>query len=636
VKILCLALAFAGAGLWPDQAGAQPATSARTNVRKDQKSPSEDPNGIPHEMADEKTRFQTAQKHVYDGLKMRAQGQLGESLIEFQKAHALDPASAVAAQEIATTQEMIQRERKRVAETGKESTPEQHALTPAEEAKREMKERISRILPVPELRPLNAVPVQHLKIHNQPVKVLFETLAKVAGSCADCQSTNVLWDPEYQPAARNNFTVDFDDVTIQQALDYTAMLTKSYWKALSPNTIFITNDNPNKRRDYADMVAQTFYLANVTSPQEIQEIVNTVRSVAELQRVVAFTSQNAIILRGEADQVALAGKMINDLDKPRSEVVVDILVLAASSTFSRQITAAVASTGLNVPVNFSPRPGLQVPTKSTDTSKTVEMPLANLGRLASSDFSITLPGALLQAALSDANTKVLQSPEIRSVDNAKATLKVGDREPTASGSFQPGVGGAGVNPLVNTQFTYIDVGVNVDLTPRVHENGEVSMHVELDISSVNGTVNLGGINEPIISQKKVVHDIRMKDGEVNLLCGLTQQQDNKSVTGIPGLSSIPLIRRLFTGESIDHSRSDLMIALIPHIVRRPDLGVDDIRPISVGNASAIKLTYGPEPAQQTPSPPAVSAPAAGASPAAAPCARPVAAPPPARTCGGDR
>jgi len=312
------------------------------------------------------------------------------------------------------------------------------------------------------------------------------------------------------------FTVDFDDVTLQQALDYAAMLTKSYWKALSPNTIFITNDNLNKRRDYADMVAQTFYLANVSLPQEIQEIVNAVRSVAELQRVVAFTSQNAIIIRGEADQVALAAKMIHDLDKPRSEVVVDILVLAASSTFSRQITAAVASTGLNVPVNFSPRPGLRAPTNDS-SDKTAAMPLANLGRIASSDFSITLPGALLQAALSDAKTKILQSPEVRSVDNVKASLKIGDRQPTATGSFQPGVGGVGVNPLVNTQFNYIDVGVNVDLTPRVHDNGEVSMHVELDISSVSGTVNLGGINEPIISQKKVVHDIRMKEGEVNIL-----------------------------------------------------------------------------------------------------------------------
>ena len=197
------------------------------------------------------------------------------------------------------------------------------------------------------------MPIKNLTINNQPVKVLFETIGKVAG-------INVLWDPEYQQPAKNLFTISFEDATIEQALDYVAVLTKSYWKPLSPNTIFITNDNPNKRRDYAEMVAQTFYLVNVSSPQEIQEIVNAVRSISELQRVVAFTSQNAIIVRGEADQVALAAKMIQDLDKPRAEVVVDILVMEASTTFRRQLTAALSPTGLNVPLNFTPRAGLQV------------------------------------------------------------------------------------------------------------------------------------------------------------------------------------------------------------------------------------------------------------------------------------
>src|SRR5262249_50886693 len=149
---------------------------------------------------------------------------------------------------------------------------------------------------------------------------------------------------------------------------------------------------------------------------------------------------------------------------------------------------------------------------------------------------------------SDAQTKVLQSPQLRSVDSQKATLKIGDRRPTATGSFQPGIGGVGINPLVNTQFTYIDVGVNVDLTPRVHENGEVSMHAEVEISNVSGTVNLGGIDQPIIGQRKVIHDIRMRDGEVSLLGGLVNQQDTKTKTGVPGLASLPVLGRLFSGE----------------------------------------------------------------------------------------
>jgi general secretion pathway protein D len=599
---------------------------------------SEDPSDVVYQMAAQKTRFQASQAHLDAGFKARAEGQLGDALIEFQRAFGINPGSSVADQEIRRTQQMIERERRRLQETGKEASPEEKALTPSEEAKKQVRDKIERMLPVPELKPLNNEPI-NLKMNNQTPKVLFETVAKVAG-------LNVIWDPEYQPG--RNLSIELNNSTYDEALDDLAVLTKSFWKPLSANTIFITNDNRNKRNDYEEQVLKVFYLSNVNTPQELQEIVNAVRAVTELTRLMPYNSQNAIIARGEADRVALAEKIITekiitDLDKPKAEVVIDVLVLQASQVFSRKITAALAPTGLNVPVNFTPRGGLRVvtdattpatttpATTSTATTPTVPatttpaaainaIPLQNLGRLASSDFSITLPGALLQAALSDATTKILQSPQVRSVDNVKASLKIGEREPTATGSFQPGIGGVGINPLVNTQFTYIDVGVNVDLTPRVHDNNEISMHVDLDISSVAGTVNLGGIEQPIIQQNKISHDLRVREGEVSLLAGLVQHQESKSVTGIPGLSSIPLIRRLFSGESVDRNNSELMIALIPHIVRRPDISPENLRGIAVGNATTIKLNYAPLPSQAAPARPAAAAPVPAAPPAATPAA----------------
>jgi general secretion pathway protein D len=462
---------------------------------------------------------------------------------------------------------------------------------------------------------------------NQSPRVAFETVARLAG-------INILWDPDMNPPLNQarNVTVDLTNSTLEEALDYLGMLTKFFWQPLSSNTIFVTNDTVNKRRDFEQQVLKVFYLSNINSQQELQEVINAVRTLTEINRIMPFNSQNAIIVRGEADRVAMAEKIISDLDKPRSEVVIDILVLNASNTFSRQITTALASTGLNVPVTFAPQSGITTttttPTGGTATTTTGNsgvIPLSQLGHLSSADYSIALPGALLQAALSDATTKVLQSPEVRSVEGQKASLKIGDREPTATGSFQPGIGGVGINPLVNTQFTYIDVGVNVDITPRVHDNGDVSMHVELDISDVSGQVNLGGINQPIISQKKVIHDIRLKEGEINLLGGLIQQQEDKTVTGIPGLSSIPLIRRLFSGESVDHSRTELMIALIPHVVRRPGITAEDLRGIGVGNATTIKLNFGPRASEEQAAPPSAQAApptAAGPSPAAPPATAP--------------
>jgi general secretion pathway protein D len=196
--------------------------------------------------------------------------------------------------------------------------------------------------------------------------------------------------------------------------------------------------------------------------------------------------------------------------------------------------------------------------------------------------------------MSDAGTRVLQAPQLRAVDSLKATLKIGDRQPTATGSYSSGTSTATVSALVNTQFTYIDVGVNVDITPRVHDNGDVSMHVELEISSVNGHVTLGGIDEPIIGQRKVVHDIRMRAGEVSLLAGLVNLQETKSTTGIPGLSGIPLLRRLFTGESVDRNRSELMIAIVPHIVRGPVATPASLRGIDTGTAGTVKLNLAPK------------------------------------------
>src|SRR5450432_1536934 len=600
----------------------------------------EDPSDIVYQMAADKARFQTAQSHIDKGTKLRNRGMLGEALLEFQRAYAINPSSAVAEQDLRRTKEMIEVERKKVQESGKESPPEERELTPAERAKKEANDRIDRILPVPDLKPLNPDPIR-LKMSGQP-KLLFETVAKLAG-------LNVLWDPEYQAPVRTNVPVEFDNSTLEEALDYLAVITKSYWKPLSPNTIFITMDNPNKRRDYEEQVAKVFYLSNVNTPQELQEIVNAVRSVADIQRFFPYNSQNAIIAKGSADQIALAEKILHDLDKPKSEVVVDIIVMEASTVYTRQLTAALASTGLNMPISFTPRSIVQTvttgtgtasaaagittvgttptttpastatpaSTSSTTTATGSSVPLSNIGQLNEKDWSTVLPGAVLQAVLSDASTKVLQSPQIRTVDNIKATLKIGDRVPTATGSFQPGIGGVGINPLVNTQFTYIDTGVNVDLLARVHDNGDVSLEVDLDINSVNGHVNLGGIDQPIIGQRKVSHKVRMREGEVNLLGGLTKYQDSKSKTGIPGLASIPLLGRLFSGESIDRERSELMIALIPHVVRRPEFTEENLRGIAVGNQASVHLSYSRKPSEASAAAPKRDEPPADAPLAAA-------------------
>lgn len=323
-----------------------------------EKALSEDPSDLNYQMAAQKARFEASAMHVTNGTKIRAQGQLGEALLEFQKGFALSPSSIQAEQEILRTQQMIQRERQRVAATGAESAPEVRGLTPSQMANKDTEDRINRLLPVPELKPLKPT-LQDFKMINQTPKVLFDTLALNAG-------INVLYDPEYLASGpKDKQTVTFSNTTVEEALNYLALLTKSFWKPINANTIFVTMDNANKRRDYEDEVTKIFYLRNISANADLTAIVTAVRTVADLQRLFPFEGQWAIIAKGSADKVALAEKIIHDLDKPKSEVVVDVFVMEASSVYMRSLAAGPFTNGVSLNGNFTPRQSIQVQEAAT-------------------------------------------------------------------------------------------------------------------------------------------------------------------------------------------------------------------------------------------------------------------------------
>jgi general secretion pathway protein D len=591
----------------------------------------EDPADAAYMMAAKRVRFQAGMTHVDAGQKLRSAGRLEEALASFQKAYAIDPSIGIAEQEIYRTKEMIEREK---GKAGQPAAPEERALTPAEKAQKEVDDKVSRMLPIPELAPLNRQPL-NLKMNNQPVKVLFDTVGKLAG-------INVVFDSEYQPAQRNTFTIDLTNTTLEESLDYLAVQTKSFWKPLSPNTIFVTNDNVTKRRDYEDYVVKVFYIKNATTVQELQEISVTVRSVTEIRRAFTYNALNAILLRGTADQIALAEKLIADLDKPKAEVVVDVIVMEANRARVRDLGANLtfgSSNGISLPIFY----GSKAPGTGTDNGSDTDgdtdggtdapgtIPLNRIKSLGLGDFSTIVPGALIQALMSDSQTRILQQPQVRAVENYKASLKIGDRVPYATGSFQPGIGGvgAGISPLVSTQFNYIDTGVNVDIMPKVHGRDEVSLHVEIDLNNVSREVELGGLKQPVITQKKIVHDIRLREGEVNLLGGLLGVQETRSISGIPFLANIPILGRFFGPEHVERSRGELLIALIPHVVRAPFYSEANLRGVSAGNDQNLKLNYAPRAERNVPAA-AAAAPdaAATATPAAAPATPTPAAPAP--------
>jgi general secretion pathway protein D len=300
-----------------------------------------------------------------------------------------------------------------------------------------------------------------------------------------------------------------------------------------------------------------------------------------LTKVQQLNSQNAIIVRDTADKLAIARKLLKDIDKAKPEVVIQVEVLSASTDRLRDLGVLP---GQSASVAFTP-PGTTTSSTSgsSSTSTPTSAPLKGF-HFGASDYSVTLPGATANFVLTDTATKIIQNPEIRSIDGQPAKLNIGSRVPIATGSFQAGVGvgTTSVNPLVNTQFTYIDVGVNVNITPHVHPNHEVSLKVAIEVSQVISTATIGGIQQPVIGQNKIEHDIRLREGEASILGGLFTKTDSKTVNGWPGFAQVPFIKYLTADNKVDHSESDVLIVLIPRIVRLPDWTRASLRPISTG------------------------------------------------------
>jgi general secretion pathway protein D len=595
-----------------------------------------------------RVRFEAATYHVTRGQQLRGAGKLTDALAEFQKAYDIDPSSDIADQELRRTKLMIDREKKRAIDPNAADLDPDGSLTPSQESRKRVQDKVDSLMSVPELKPLSTDPIQ-LRMSNSKPKVLFETVGKIAG-------INVLFDPEYENAgAGKTQSIDLNGTTLNEALDYLAVVTHSFWKPMSPNTIFVTQENPTKRREYEDQVVKVFYLSNITAPQELQEVITTLRQVVEVTKLFNYSTQNAIIVKAEPARMALVEKIIGDLDKPRPEVLVDVVVMEVDSTHTRNLTAAFAPTGINTSVLFTPRSSLQTlasslgttssggtftnngtsststgttsstgttntntgTTSSTSSSSTTALPIpiTNLGQINGHDFSISnVPGGLLEAVMTDSGTRILQRPSLRAVNNQKATLKIGEKIPTASGSFQAGVGAVGTNSLVNTQFTYIDTGVNLEITPFVHDNGEVSLHLDIDISQVDSYADLGGLSQPVIGQHKLTLDVRMRDGQINMIGGLIQFTTTKNTNGIPGLGSIPLLGRLFSGEQLTDNKSELLITLIPHIVRSADITAENLQEVYAGNATNYQVRYAQAPSTGDQTPGAPSSPAAGTTP----------------------
>lgn len=550
------------------------------------------PDDLKYKVPYERTRMLAAAQLIKQGQKLRDEGKLEDALNAFMKAAAIDPSSDMAIQEARRTQNIIKNQA---------ANPSPEGGAPAQPPEDDvLHKRLDESGGPVELAPLSTTPLQALHFASADTKQIYETLGRLGG-------INVLFDPDYQG---RRIAIDLQGVTVQQAFDIVALESRTFWRPVTPNTIFVAADTQTKRRELEQNVVKTFYLGNVATPTDLQDVVNAIRTILEVQRIQQIPSQNAIVVRGTPDQLALAQKMIDDIDKSKPEVIVDVVVAQVRRDKVRQMgilppqNATVALQGSNVSSTGTGTGG-------TTTTTGTGLNFNTLQHLNSTNYAVTIDPVHAELLFSDSNTKILENPRIRAADGIKASLKIGDRIPVATGSFGTPLGiGTGVGALgVNTQFQYLDVGVNIDITPHVHPDGEISLKVALEISNQTGTSNIGGISQPIISRRLVDHEIRLKDGEMNMLGGILEDQITNNSGGTPLLGQIPILRYLFSQNDKERHTNEVVFLLVPHIVRGQELSNLNRRAFDVGTGIGIDLRKSDAPANK---------PAAGSQGAAAP------------------
>lgn len=493
-----------------------------------------------------RARANAGTQHVNNGRKLRDNLKLQEAMVEFQRAAEIDSTNYVAAQELQRTEFML----KKAAEPPTSASKQQSPLAKmAAEAEGPL-----------ELQPSPNTPIT-LRMTTTADNV-YRTIGKLGG-------INILFDLDYKP---QRITIELNEVMVREALRMVALESKTFWRPISPTAIFVASES--KRKEFENNVMKTFYLQNASTPSELQEVVGTLKGMLDISRIQVNPTHSSITMRGTTDQMVLAEKLISDADKPKAEVVIDIAVMEINRDKLNTI-------GTTVPTTDSI--ALQAGGAAAG--------LVKIGSLNGGSFVTSVPGASFTFLMSDSNTKILQKPQLRALDNEKATLKIGDRIPIATGSFAAGVGGGSISPLVNTQFQYLDVGVNIDITPHIHSDHAVTLKMVLEISSVTGVENIGGITQPKIGQRRIEHETRLEDGEINLVGGILEDTETQSMGGYPWLTKIPILKYLFGQETKEHIENEIVFAITPHIVRAEEITDDNLRLIDVGTSNTIGLRY---------------------------------------------
>jgi len=485
----------------------------------------------------EQARVKASMAHLVEGRRRFSQGHYEESLVEFQLATELNPANLEAERELQAVRAAL---RAQLASGGSPDTPLQSLLA-------KMRESAPARFEIPDVK----LPAQIATGAEMTRRLLYMTLARLG-------NLSVTFDPQFQdaPAQAGLMT----NMTLKQGLDAVASSTATFYRVTGPSSILVVPDTPETRRAHTEEVARVLVVQNA----DLKETMDALRVVFDARSLSPITGTNMIMMRDTPERVAAAGRFVSAFDKARPEVVINVEVLEVSRARIKEIGAEASSAGANADV--------------TPDGTREPLSLAALKTLSAADFVTTnIPALYYRLLKTDDRTRTLANPHLRIVDGVTASANFGEDVPVPKATIVP-ISQGGINIQPQTTFEYRTIGVNIGITPRTHANDEVTLGLNIELSSLAGT---GFDGLPKFGKRSVVTAIRLKDGQTNVLAGLIREDDRWTKELVFGVGSIPVIGSLFAQSKREATQTDVIIMLTPHIVRLLDMSEADLRPFTV-------------------------------------------------------
>ena len=522
-----------------------------------------DPGNSSYKIGLQRAKIRASRSHFERGKVYRSSGNPDLAVVELEQAVVLDPTNKYAETEL-----------RKVREEAVKLAAERSGETKLEQLKRKVRGQRARS---PMLEPTSDKPISLNFPQAKPIKQIYQALAAGAG-------INVIFDPQLKD---DNVSIVLNNIEFQKALETLMRQENHFYKIIDEKTILIAADNPQNRKTYEDLVLRTFYLSN----GDLTDVSNAIRQLLQTSRISVNKAENSITLRDTADKVAIAERIVEQNDKQLAEVVIDVELLQVNSAKMQDLGLILNSYSIGATL---PSPG-----GKTDLGVTVP-PSGSTGgggftsdvlkQISINSLVFTIPSqATLNFIKSNTDAELLAKPQLRISEGQKAQLIIGDKVPIATTQFNTSaVSGSNIVPV--TAFQYQDVGIKIDVEPRVHHNKEITLKLTVEVSNLNGSVPIqGGGSQPIIGTRTITSNIRLKDGETNFLAGLLRQDKQSTTTKIPFLGDIPILGRLFTNKITDMKATDLILTLTPHIIRIPDITEEDLSPVYVGTDSNISF-----------------------------------------------